>query len=268
VSRHGLLLVHAHPDDESIGTGLTMARYAAEGVHVTLVTCTLGELGEIIPPELAYLADGPQNRLGEYRRGELAAACVALGVSDHRFLGGPGRWRDSGMAGLPDNDVPSCFWQADVNEAATDLAAIIREVRPRVLVTYDENGFYGHPDHIQAHRVARRAVTLAADTAASAPREPWQVAKFYVTAMPRSVAAAAGGRFWVPDEQVTTQVDGNAYLAAKIAAMRAHATQIAVDGEFFALADGAWQRIGDREFYTLLDATAPHSPEYDLFAGV
>jgi N-acetyl-1-D-myo-inositol-2-amino-2-deoxy-alpha-D-glucopyranoside deacetylase len=265
---YGLLLVHAHPDDESIGTGLTMARYAAAGVHVTLVTCTLGELGEIIPLELAYLADGPQNRLGEYRRGELAAACAALGVSDHRFLGGPGRWRDSGMAGLPANDVPGCFWQADVNEAAAELAAIIGEVRPRVLVTYDENGFYGHPDHIQAHRVARRAVTLAADPAAGAPGEPWQVAKFYVTAMPRSVAAAAGGRFWVPDEQVTTQIDGSAYLAAKIAAMRAHATQIAVDGEFFALADGAWQRIGDREFYTLLDGAAPHSPEYDLFAGL
>ena len=141
-------------------------------------------------------------------------------------------------------------------------------MRPRVLVTYDENGFYGHPDHIQAHRVARCAVTLAADPAASAPGEPWQVVKFYVTAMPRSVAAAAGGRFWVPDEQVTTQIDGSAHLAAKIAAMRAHATQIAVDGEFFALADGAWQRIGDREFYTLLDGTAPHSPEYDLFAGL
>jgi N-acetyl-1-D-myo-inositol-2-amino-2-deoxy-alpha-D-glucopyranoside deacetylase len=266
--RHGLLLVHAHPDDESIGTGVTMARYAAEGVHVTLVTCTLGELGEIIPPELAHLAVGPAGRLGEYRRGELAAACAALGVSDHRFLGGPGRWRDSGMAGLPDNDAPGCFWQAGVDEAAAQLAAVIREVQPRALVTYDENGFYGHPDHIKAHRVARRAVTLAADLTGNAPGEPWQVAKFYVTAMPRTEAAAAGGRFWVPDEQVTTEIDGDAYFAAKVAAMRAHATQIAVDGEFFALADGAWQRIGDREFYTLLDAPAPPGPEYDLFAGL
>jgi N-acetyl-1-D-myo-inositol-2-amino-2-deoxy-alpha-D-glucopyranoside deacetylase len=266
--RHGLLLVHAHPDDESIGTGVTMARYAAEGVHVTLVTCTLGELGEIIPPELAHLADGPRSRLGEYRRGELAAACAALGVSDHRFLGGPGRWRDSGMAGLPANDAPGCFWQADVDEAAAELAGIIRQVRPRVLVTYDENGFYGHPDHIQAHRVARRAVTLAADVTASVPAEPWRVAKLYATAMPRSVAAAAGGRFSVPDEQVTTQIDGSAYLAAKTTAMRAHATQIAVDGEFFALADGAWQRIGDREYYTLLGEPAPHDLEYDLFAGL
>jgi len=266
--QHGLLLVHAHPDDESIGTGATMARYAAEGVPVTLVTCTLGELGEIIPAELAHLADGAGERLGEYRRAELAAACTALRVSDHRFLGGPGRWRDSGMAGLPDNDAPACFWQADVSEAAADLAVVIREVRPRVLVTYDENGLYGHPDHIQAHRVARRGVTLAADATAAVAGEPWQVAKFYATAMPRSVAAADGARFWVPDEQVTTEIDGHAYLAAKTAAMRAHATQITVDGDFFALSDGAWQRLGAREFYTLLAGPAPAGPEYDLFAGL
>jgi N-acetyl-1-D-myo-inositol-2-amino-2-deoxy-alpha-D-glucopyranoside deacetylase len=270
-ARHGLLLVHAHPDDESIGTGATMARYAAEGVPVTLVTCTLGELGEIIPPELAHLSGlpgGSPNRLGAYRRAELAAACTALGVRDQRFLGGPGRWRDSGMAGLPANDSPDCFWLADVAAAAAELAAIIREVRPAVLVTYDENGFYGHPDHIQAHRVARHAVTVAAGQAAGLPGEPWPVAKFYVTAMPRSVAAADGGRFSVPDEQVTTQIDGGVYLAAKTAAMRAHATQIAVDSGRFALADGAWQRIGRSEFYTLLAGPAPDGPEYDLFAGL
>jgi N-acetyl-1-D-myo-inositol-2-amino-2-deoxy-alpha-D-glucopyranoside deacetylase len=264
----GLLLVHAHPDDESIGTGATMATYAAKGVHVTLVTCTLGELGEVIPGELAYLADGTGDRLGEYRRGELAAACAALGVGDHRFLGGAGRWRDSGMAGLASNDAPDCFWQADVAVAAAELAAIIREVRPRVLVTYDENGFYGHPDHIQAHRVARRAVTVAADPAAPLAGEPRRVAKFYATAMPRSVAEAAGGPFWVPDEQVTTEIDGDAHLAAKTAALRAHATQITVDGGFFALADGAPQRIGAREFYTLLAGPAPRGREHDLFAGL
>ena len=193
------------------------------------------------------------------------------------------------MMGLPTNDAADCFWQADVGEAAGELLKVIRQVRPQVLISYDDNGFYGHPDHIQAHRVARRAVTLAADAAVTVPGEPWQVAKFYVTAMPRSVAAAEGGRFWVPDEQVTTQIDGGAYLASKTAAMRAHATQIAVDGEFFALADGAWQRIGDREFYTMLDGTVPHTDgpaphadrpaprtdgpaprdlEYDLFAGL
>ena len=134
--------------------------------------------------------------------------------------------------------------------AAAELAAVIREVRPRVLVTYDENGFYGHPDHIQAHRVAAAAVPSPRTRAARARRA---VAGGEVL---RHRDAALGGRgggraFWVPDEQVTTQIDGGAYLAAKTAAMRAHATQIAVDGDVFALADGAWQRLG-REFYTLL----------------
>ena len=166
----GLLVVHAHPDDESIETGATMARYAAAGIPVTLVTCTLGELGEIIPADLAYLAAGRGDLLGKYRIGELEAACAALGVRDHRFLGGPGRWRDSGMMGLPSNDDPGCFWQADTGEAALDLVGIIREVRPRVMVSYDDRGFYGHPDHIQAHRVAWRAFQLASPGFPGGPR--------------------------------------------------------------------------------------------------
>ena len=257
----GLLLVHAHPDDESIGTGATMARYAAAGVPVTLVTCTLGELGEVIPPELAHLAADRDDRLGEYRIGELAAACAALGVTDHRFLGGPGRWRDSGMMGLPSNDDPRCFWRADVGEAAAALAAIVAEVRPAVMVSYDANGFYGHPDHIQAHRVAWRAFQLAAGPAA----------KFYATALPRSVLAGALGRVmaaglpdgflapatvedlpYTPDEQVTTEIDGTAYRPAKAAAMAAHATQITVRGDCFALSNGVGQPLLGREFFTLL----------------
>src|SRR6204780_3506430 len=117
-----LLLVHAHPDDESIGTGATMAKYAAEGVRVTLVTCTLGELGEIIPPDLAHPLP---HELGQHRIVELARACRALGVEDHRFLGAEGKYRDSGMMGLPDNDDPRCFWQASVEEAAADLVKVI-----------------------------------------------------------------------------------------------------------------------------------------------
>jgi N-acetyl-1-D-myo-inositol-2-amino-2-deoxy-alpha-D-glucopyranoside deacetylase len=278
-ARH-LLLVHAHPDDESIGTGATIARYAAEGAHVTLVTCTLGELGEIIPPELAHLAADRENRLGAYRITELAAACAALGLADQRFLGGPGRWRDSGMMGRPSNDDPGCFWQADVAQAAAELARIIRDVRPQVLVSYDEHGFYGHPDHIQAHRVAEAAIRLAAGDG----QGPWQVAKFYATAVPRSVAVAAGLPYFVPDEQVTTEVDGRAYLAAKTAALRAHATQIAVKGDReggmgrraggggrFALSDGRWQPVLGREFYTLLagaSGAGPGAMEHDLFAGL
>ena len=270
-----LLLVHAHPDDESIGTGATIARYAAEGAQVTLVTCTRGELAEVIPPELAYLATGG-DRLGEYRITELAAACAALGIGDQRFLGGPGRWRDSGMMGLPANDSRDCFWQADLATAAAELAKVIVDVRPQVLVTYDANGFYGHPDHIQAHRVASAAIHLAAHPG-NERTQSFQVAKFYATAMPRSVAEAKDlPPYWVPDDQVTTEIDGTAYLVAKTAAMRAHATQIAVKGDgagggSFALADGRWQALLGREFYTLLagpSGATPGTREHDLFAGL
>ena len=249
-----LLLVHAHPDDESIYTGATMARYAAEGAQVTLVTCTLGELGEIIPPSLAHLAADREDRLGEYRIGELAAACAALGVTDHRFLGGPGRWRDSGMMGTAGNEDPRCFWRADVDEAARALLEVIGEVRPQVLVTYDANGAYGHPDHIQAHRVAWRAWELAGSDAPP---------KFYATA-----ALGSGG----PEpSQVTTEIDAGAWFGQKLAAMRAHATQITVDAPDFALSDGVRRPSSGTEYYTLL-AGPPGSQhrsgprEDDLFA--
>src|SRR3954469_22924928 len=158
-----LLLVHAHPDDEAIGTGATMAKYAAEHALVTLVTCTLGEEGEVLVPELEHLAAAREDTLGQHRIGELAAACEALGVEDHRFLGGAGRWRDSGMMGLETNNRPNCFWQADMDEATLELVRVMREVRPQVVVTYDDNGGYGHPDHIQAHNVAVRAFDASGD---------------------------------------------------------------------------------------------------------
>src|SRR6476469_5654288 len=156
-----LLLVHAHPDDESIATGATMARYVAEGRGVTLVTCTGGELGEILVPELEHLAADRDDGLGEHRRGELELAMKALGVTDQRYLGGFGTYRDSGMQwhadgyAIPADDVhENAFWHADLTEAANHLVRIIRELRPQVLVTYDQFGGYGPPDHIQAHRVA------------------------------------------------------------------------------------------------------------------
>jgi N-acetyl-1-D-myo-inositol-2-amino-2-deoxy-alpha-D-glucopyranoside deacetylase len=288
MSRHQdwrrLLLVHAHPDDESIATGGIMAKYAAEGARVTLVTCTLGEMGEIIPAGLEHLLAERQDMLGEYRIGELAAACTALGVADHRFLGGPGRWRDSGMMGTAANDHPGCFWQADLDEAAAELTGIIREVRPQVIVSYDENGFYGHPDHIQAHRVAWRAFQQSAG-------EPWQVAKFYANALPKGVLADALATvsaadtgfgppgsvddlpFGVPDEQVTTEIDVTAYLDTKLAAMRAHATQISVNSPFFALSDNVGQLVLGHEYFTLLagprgKGTGHTDREDDLFAAL
>jgi N-acetyl-1-D-myo-inositol-2-amino-2-deoxy-alpha-D-glucopyranoside deacetylase len=260
-----LLLVHAHPDDESIGTGATMARYAAEGAQVTLVTCTLGELGEIIPPELAELAADSGDRLGEYRIGELDAACAALGVTDQRFLGGPGRWRDSGMMGTTANENPRCFWQAGLEEPVAALLEVIREVRPQVLVTYDANGFYGHPDHIQAHRVAWRAFELAATELAGPGRlardgglaRDAGLAKFYATAAPDYAG-------------LTTEIDATAYLDRKLDAMRAHATQITVSAPYFALSNGLRLEALGTEYYTLLagprgPATGPAGRETDLF---
>ncbi|NUR92311.1 MAG: N-acetyl-1-D-myo-inositol-2-amino-2-deoxy-alpha-D-glucopyranoside deacetylase [Nonomuraea sp.] len=284
-----LLLVHAHPDDESIGTGATMARYAAEGAHVTLVTCTLGEEGEIIPPALAHL--GP-DELGQHRVGELADACKALGVEDHRFLGGAGRFRDSGMMGVASNDRPDAFWQADVDAAAALLVDVIREVRPQVLVSYDANGFYGHPDHIQAHRVARRAFDLAYG-------EPYRIAKFYHTAEARSVMrrshealSAAGTGFLLEedlgfgstDEVITTEIDARPWLGSKLDAMRAHATQITVRDPWFALSNNLGQEARGVEHFILaagmpgpaapgapLEAGGlgePYDRENDLFAGI
>ena len=264
-----LLLVHAHRDDETIGTGASMAKYAAEGAHVTLVTCTLGEEGEVLVPALGHLAAGAGDQLGGYRMAELAAATRELGVADVRFLGGAGRWRDSGMMGLPQNDAPRAFWRADLAEATRALVAVIRDVRPQVLVTYDENGGYGHPDHIQAHRVAMAAHAAAADPLfAPETGDPWAVAKVYWTAVPRSQLPTG-----VPDELVTTAVDGSAHLDAKLAALRAHATQITVDGRFFALADGVAQPVFATECFRLVRgrAGAPDGPgrrETDLFAGL
>ncbi|GAB3669720.1 N-acetyl-1-D-myo-inositol-2-amino-2-deoxy-alpha-D -glucopyranoside deacetylase [Actinocorallia lasiicapitis] len=282
MSDRSILFVHAHPDDESIGTGATMARYAAEGARVTLVTCTLGEEGEIIPADLAELAADRKDELGAFRIEELDAACAALGVTDHRFLGGPGRWRDSGMAGVPSNERPEAFWQADVEDAAARLLEIITEVKPQVIVTYDDNGYYGHPDHIQAHRVAWRAFELSQGTAA-------EVCKFYATAMPRSVIARsvavlqAGGPFrapgsvdevayGVPDDEVTTAVDARGFLPKKLEALAAHRTQITVDGLHFALSDHVGQQAFGVEYYTLL--AGPKGPigadgrESDLFGGL
>jgi N-acetyl-1-D-myo-inositol-2-amino-2-deoxy-alpha-D-glucopyranoside deacetylase len=279
----GILLVHAHPDDETVGTGATMAHYAAAGVPVTLVTCTLGEEGEIHLPELALFAPDAADQLGGYRYTELAAACAALGVTDHRFLGGAGRYRDSGMMGTPANQHPRCFWRADLEEAAGQLLEVIREVRPRVMVTYDPNGFYGHPDHIQAHRVAMRAAELAG---ADAP------AKIYWTAVPKSVLAAGMEHFaessenpfegathvdelpfGTPDPEIAARIDARASHPAKAAATRAHASQIPADSWLHSLASSFGEDFMGVEYYVLAagergPGEGPEGWETDLFAGL
>lgn len=295
-----LLFVHAHPDDESIATGATMARYAAEGAHVALVTCTLGEQGEVLVPELAHLAADRDDTLGKHRIGELAAAMSELGVTDHRFLGGVGRFRDSGMvwgasgrrALTPEAVGADTFWAADLREAADPLVEAIREVRPQVVVTYDEHGGYGHPDHIKAHRVTTYAIALAEmPTYRRDLGAPWATSKVYWVAMPRSVVqrgmefmreqgttfggleSASDLGYTVDDADVTAIVDGSAYVDRKTEAMRAHATQIAIEGPFFVLADNVGQTVWGHEYFRLARGTrGPVDPatgrEADLFAGL
>jgi N-acetyl-1-D-myo-inositol-2-amino-2-deoxy-alpha-D-glucopyranoside deacetylase len=286
---HRMLLVHAHPDDETIGTGATMAKYAAAGDRVTLVTCTLGEEGEILVPELQHLAADRDDELGPYREGELAAAMAVLGVADHRFLGGPGRWRDSGMMGLASNDNPACFWRADIDEAVGALVAVMREVRPQVVISYNDVGGYGHPDHIQAHRITVAAFDASGDPGRyPAAGEPWIPVKLYETAIPISVLRAGYDAlkelgeaapfgitdpdqlsFGIPDNEVTTVIDAREQLNAKVAAMRAHRTQISVDGPFFALSNNIGQSAFGVEYFRLTRGVAPSGgQESDLFENL
>ena len=296
-----LLLVHAHPDDESIGQGATMAKYVAEGRGVTLVTCTAGEMGEILVPELEHLAADRDDGLGEHRRGELADAMAALGVTDHRFLGGFGTYRDSGMqwhadghAIAADDIHDNAFWRADLTEASDHLVRIIREVRPQVLVTYDQFGGYGHPDHIQAHRVATYAAHLAAVPSYKLELgEPWDIAKIYWGAMSETRMRAslralreAGDtttfegmdpdgplpHFITPDDLLAAMVDAPDHVEAKMTALAAHKTQITLDGPFFALSSSSGDRVWSTEFYRI--ARGIRGPlndeglETDLFAGL
>lgn len=273
-----ILLVHAHPDDETINNGATMALYAARGAQVTLVTCTRGEEGEVLVPGLSHLASSHEDGLGAHREIELANAMIALGVSDHRFLGS---FRDSGMMGTDSNNRPDVFWQADLDTAAQLLVSIIDEVKPHILITYDEIGGYGHPDHIKAHLVAMRASELS----------KWQIKKIYWNTMPKSVIAAGiaamkeiGSDFFgtdnvddIPfakeDSFVTTLIDANEFVDAKMAAMKAHETQIALDGPFFALSNNLGLQIWGHEYYTLVrgEKSSPFDEqgrESDLTSGI
>lgn len=277
-----LLLVHAHPDDETINNGVTMAMYASLGAQVTLVTCTRGEEGEVLVEEHSHKAAAHDDLLGDHRVIELAEAMKALGVVDHRFLGEPNiKYRDSGMMGTDPNDRPDNFWKADFDGATDQLIKVIEEVKPHVLITYDEFGGYGHPDHIQAHRVAM----------AASEKSDWQIEKIYWNVTPRSVmqqgidAMKAAGTdfmgvdsaddlpFAKDDSFVTAHIDGNEYVEAKMAAMRAHATQISVDGPFFALSNNLGLQVWGNEYYTLVKGEKSgeldtDGRERDLFAGI
>ena len=276
-----LLAVQPHPDDESIGMGGTLARYSAEGVRTTLVTATRGEVGEILDKELDPEEAAP--RLATIREAELRKAMQILGVNEIVFLG----YEDSGMAGLPRNREPQTFWQADEEEAIGRLIQVIRRVRPQVVVTQNEFGGYAHPDHIKTHRVAIGAFFYAGDTKRFPGGEAFRPSKLYYNAFPKSVMrqlaevmqrAGVENRFStdgepppfaVSDDRVTTWLDVRPFIDKKLAAMRAHRTQIPEDSWFMKLVDvvgpQAWATETFERARSSVDAP---TPEDDLFAGL
>lgn len=292
MSRTGrrLLLVHAHPDDESITTGATIAASLAAGVEVTVVTCTLGEEGEVTDPALEGLRAHRADQLGGYRVWELRAALAALGGPHHEFLGGLGCYRDSGMAGDPANDHPAAFARVlrsaeELEAAAAAMSALIERARPHVVVTYPPDGGYGHPDHVGA-----RTVTLAGVERATAAGVPAPVV--LETVLPRrraeaGHAAAVHARsrldaigmrpaesvedwaYVVDDDEVDLRIDAGRYLDAKTTALAAHASQERVVPPFYALTNGIALPLDAIEHYRYADrALGGRGIGTDLFATV
>ncbi len=280
-----LLCVHPHPDDESIACGGVLAKAVETGIRAVVVTCTGGEEGD----NLAGIDLGDTDMV-THRRRELEDALAALGVVDHHWLG----YRDSGMIDTPANEHPDSFHGVELDEAAGRLAAIIREERPQVVVSDDEHGSYGHPDHIKANRVTIRAVELAADPDAPVAGAPWQVAKRYVHTLGRGrLLAAHNGLlaaglnspfgeevidrpeelpFGTDDELVTTEVDVSAWIEHKRAALAAYRSQIGPDSFFLNTPEDMAGAFFGVEQFSLEAGTsgAPDGgpPEDDLFAGV
>lgn len=272
--RARLLFVHAHPDDESLATGVALAHHVEAGDEVHVLTCTLGEQGEIIPSELAHLDADHEDTLGEYRRDELRAAMDAMGATHHVLgedvdAGRASRWRDSGMAGTPSADDPRAWVNADLDEAVAAVAAVVTEVAPHAVVTYDEHGGYAHPDHIRTHEVTRRAVAAVDEGGRPA---------LFGTLTPRSWAEedrrrltelAGEGVFadlgWslptgdfppsvVDDALVTHAVVDEGTRDRQVAALRHHRTQVSLGPSgTFALSNDIAALLPGREGYALLD---------------
>lgn len=285
-----LLLVHAHPDDETITTGGTIARYVRAGAQVTVLTCSLGEEGEVIGSQWAQLVADQADQLGGFRILELHRALTELGAGAPRFLGGAGRWRDSGMDGTPAANNPRAFVNADRDEALGEMVSHFRALRPHVVIGYDPEGGYGHPDHRMVHSLVTEAVEVSGSETLPDTGQPWAPSKFYWTVTGRTqlrAGLAAIGEIpphWrmprpgelpsVPDDTVTTSIDVREVLDAKRAALRAHATQVTVapSGNEYALSNDIAQPILLDEQYTLvrgeLGAVDETGRETDLFGGV
>jgi N-acetyl-1-D-myo-inositol-2-amino-2-deoxy-alpha-D-glucopyranoside deacetylase len=278
-----LLAVHAHPDDESLTMAATMAQAAASGAEVTLVTATLGEEGEVIGDALQGLVAQRADQLGGYRLWELRQACAALTVTDQRMLGGLGTFRDSGMVGTASAAHPRAFLRAatggpDHQRAVDALAAVIDETQPQVLLTYDADGGYGHPDHVAAHQVAVAAAAAAG----------WPTPRLLAVVRPRIAVIEAYARYRWPtgyqsagpaevgfladDADVVVAVPVTA-VAARRAALAAHATQVDLLEDGFALSNRIAQPLLDHEYFRLLGGRPPPpgaggAPATDVFAGL
>ncbi len=280
-----LMAVHAHPDDECFGGGGTLARYSAGGYTTVLVTCTNGEEGEIVDPDMNI--DEIKPHLADVRRGELNAAVGILGVTHLEMLG----YRDSGMVDTPSNDDPLSFNKADPDAATGRLVAIIRERRPDVLFTYAEDGGYGHPDHLMAHRITVAAFDAAGDPArypeAGAPWTPRKL--YYCSWLMRSRAqglwrkvrelglpttfgdpdAQEPPEWGTLDEEITARIDVRDFVGAKLDALRAHRTQIRRDSTFLHLPDDlAREYLGVEGFRRAQSRVEAPAQEDDLFAGL
>src|SRR5947199_5985005 len=264
-----LALVHAHHDDEAISTGGVMMKAKAHGHRVVLVTATRGEAGEIYNMD----EEASRPRLGEIRTEELKSAAEILGVDRLEFLG----YRYSGMVDSTDNKDPRSFHQAKLEDAAGKLAVLIREERPAVVVTYAQEGVYGHPDHIKANQVTNAALDIL-------EREGLPVKKIYYTAIPRSMMEAfvqqmpeearqaMGGSMRIagtPDELVTTRVDVQDYIQGKRDAFRAHVSQNDPNSWFSTMQDQVYELAFGTEYYQLARGKpGSELPEDDLFAGI
>jgi len=267
-----LLLVHAHPDDEAIATGGVMMKARADGHRVVLVTATRGEVGEIHNMDEA----SSRPRLGEIREKELETAARILGVNRGEFLD----YRDSGMAGTADNENPSSFHMAPLNEAAGKLMTILHEEKPDVVVTYGEEGSYGHPDHVKAHYV-----TVAALDQMLRASDSWSPKKLYFPAIPQSlldgfqemmpeefrqqVESSTIQIIGTPDELVTTRIDVSDYVARKRDAFRAHVSQNDPNSFFATMQDQMYELAFGTEYFALARGKPGMAlPEDDLFAGI
>jgi LmbE family N-acetylglucosaminyl deacetylase len=244
-----LVTFHSHPDDEAIACGGTIARAAAAGHRVVLVMATAGECGEVADGVLA-----PGETLGERRQKELVEAAAILGVARLEVLG----YRDSGMIGTPENEDPTSFWQAPVDEAAARLARILAEERPDALTIYDDHGNYGHPDHIQVHRVGIRAAEMVGvERVYEATMNRDQLRRLMAQRVELGIPETddlpeideMSDTMGLPEAELTTAVDVTAHLDAKRRAMAAHASQIAENSFFLALPDGAFAAIFGTEWF-------------------